>query len=219
MTSCREGPAEPPGASGRPATGKEGAALATADAGDADERERMNEVADKAVGRPSVYTPDLAEHICDELIEGRSLRQICAKEGMPDRRTVIRWMDRDPAFATKCARAREEQADLMDDRILEIADKVECGELDPKAASVVMSALMWRAAKLKPKRYGDAKRLEHTGDGGGPVLLTAERRSELVAQILKLTGVQPKSDGSEPRLIQNPALQPSTSGLSARASR
>jgi hypothetical protein len=106
-------------------------------------------------GRPSLYSEELAQSICDRLIEGESLRGICSSIGMPHRVTVIRWMALNADFATKCARARDEQADLMDDRILDIADKTERGEIDPAAARVVISALQWRASKLKPKKYGD----------------------------------------------------------------
>jgi len=92
------------------------------------------------------------------------MRQICAQEGFPDRITVIRHMRNSDEFATKCARARDEQADLMDDRILEVAQKVEDGALEPKAGSVVISALQWRASKLKPKKYGDKLQTEISGE-------------------------------------------------------
>lgn len=75
-------------------------------------------------GRPSKYTPALAERICDELIEGKSLVQICNADDMPHRRTVLRWMEADDAFATKCARARVLQGDLMDARIMEVAENL-----------------------------------------------------------------------------------------------
>ena len=45
------------------------------------------------------------------------------------------------------------------------------GLIDPKAGSVVISAYQWRAAKLKPKKYGDVSKLMHTGaDGEGPAV-------------------------------------------------
>ena len=115
------------------------------------------------MSRPSSYSDELAQLICDRLMDGESLRQICADEGMPHRRTIMRWMEADAAFATKCARAREEQADVMDERILDVANRTEAGELPPDAARVVLSALQWRAAKLKPKKYGERQTVEHEG--------------------------------------------------------
>ena len=53
----------------------------------------------------------------------------------------------------------------MDDRILEVAGRVEQGDLDPHSAKVVISALQWRASKLKPKVYGEKVAAEITGNG------------------------------------------------------
>jgi hypothetical protein len=51
----------------------------------------------------------------------------------------------------------------MDDRILEVAEKVEKGILEARAGSVVISALQWRASRLAPKKYGDLKSIKHSG--------------------------------------------------------
>ena len=119
-----------------------------------------------AIGRPSIYSEDLADNICDRLMAGESMRQICADDGMPHRVTVMRWQDSNEAFAAKCARARESQADLMDDKILDVAERVERCELDPNAARVAISAYQWRASKLKPKKYGDSVLNKHADADG-----------------------------------------------------
>lgn len=87
-------------------------------------------------------------------------------DGMPHRSTVIRWMADDERFATKCARAREAQADLMDDKILDVAE----ASTSETAASdrVKIAAYQWRASKLAPKKYGDKLDLNH----GGQIALT-----------------------------------------------
>ncbi len=100
------------------------------------------------------YSDALADRICEELANGKSLIQICQQEGMPHRVTVIRWMQSNEEFATKCARAREAQADYLFDGMATIEDRVLAGELDPKAANVVLSSQQWRASKLRPKVYG-----------------------------------------------------------------
>lgn len=124
-------------------------------------------------GRPSLYSEELAERIFQGLESGLSLVKICQQDDMPDRGTVTRWMRKDESFAAKCACAREEQADLMDDRILDTVNKVEDGILEPDVGKVVMSGLQWRAAKLKPKKYGDKQNVAvtHTGAVG---VLTAD---------------------------------------------
>jgi hypothetical protein len=124
----------------------------------------MPKAPNKATGRPSAYSEELADHICNQLLEGRSMRHICENdEGMPHRSTVLRWMSENEAFATKCARARMLQADIMDDRILEVADA--CTPDTAQADRVKIAAYQWRASKLAPKKYGDRTELELGGKG------------------------------------------------------
>ena len=50
------------------------------------------------------------------------LERICRGEGMPDVRTVYRWLEAHDDFRQKYARARERQADVLAGQILEISD-------------------------------------------------------------------------------------------------
>jgi Bacteriophage Sf6, terminase small subunit-like len=59
-------------------------------------------------GRPSIFSPELADRLCERLADGETLRAICRDEGMPDERTVRRWaLDDLEGFSTQYARARE----------------------------------------------------------------------------------------------------------------
>ena len=113
------------------------------------------------------YSDAIAEQICDRLIEGESMRQICATDGFPSRSSLLRWMADDESFEAKCARARTMQADLMDDKILETAES--CTEANCQSSKVKISAYQWRASKLAPKKYGDKVSAELTGPDGGPI--------------------------------------------------
>jgi hypothetical protein len=72
-------------------------------------------------GRPSDYSVEIADKICDRLAGGDSLRAICAEAGMPDRATVSRWLARYEEFRDLYWFAREWQAECLVDEILEIA--------------------------------------------------------------------------------------------------
>ncbi len=75
------------------------------------------------VGRPSIYTPEIAERICMEMASGRSLRSICKDEGMPDRSTVKLWIVNDKeGFSAQYARAQRLRFEEMADETFEIAD-------------------------------------------------------------------------------------------------
>jgi hypothetical protein len=116
-------------------------------------------------GRPSLYTPEIAETICCELAAGRSLRSICEDEDMPNARTVHRWLATHEEFRQHYARAKEECADYYSEEIVEIVD----GADDPQRARVRMDARKWYASKLAPKKYGDKVVSEVTGKDGGPI--------------------------------------------------
>lgn len=133
-------------------------------------------------GRPSSFTDELANRICDALADGRSLRSICLDDDMPSQTTVFRWLadDRYTAFRESYARAREAQADAIFDEILDIADdgsndwmerKRQDGSIDEvvdhehiQRSKLRVDARKWMAGKLAPKKYGD--RLDLTSSDG-----------------------------------------------------
>jgi len=132
-------------------------------------------------GRPSLYTEALAARICRRLAEGESLRAICADKAMPAISTVMGWLfdGNHDKFSEQYARAREAQAEIRADEIVDIADddtndftadkdgKLAANTEHIQRSRLRVDARKWIAAKLLPKRYGD--KVQHTGDGGGPI--------------------------------------------------
>lgn len=112
----------------------------------------------KPRGRPSLFTQAISDAIIADLIEGKSLVEICQSDSMPNRMTVLRWMEKHPDFAAGIARAREEQAEYMDHLVNKTAN--ECTPDNAAAARVKIAAYQWRAAKLKPKSFGDNSSLK-----------------------------------------------------------
>lgn len=137
-------------------------------------------------GRPTIYTEELAESILDRLANGESMVQICKTEGMPGLRTVMRWAKEHDVFGTRYAQAREAQAEVMDDMILTAAKEAKS---DPQAARVQIEAYKWRAAKLAPKRYGDATTLKHAdADGNSLPEVDDTTRAIRIAAVLSSIG-------------------------------
>ena len=60
--------------------------------------------AQKRRGRPSSYSPALADRICSRLSDAESLRAICREAGMPSVRTVLTWAATRPDFRRQDAR-------------------------------------------------------------------------------------------------------------------
>ncbi|HGM5034463.1 TPA: terminase small subunit protein [Stenotrophomonas maltophilia] len=129
------------------------------------------------MARPSKYSQQLADAICDLLVDGKSLRTICSTAKMPSRSTVIRWLAENEAFRNQYARARELQADTLAEEILDIADKALLGERLKKdgkgkvlerqtgdmveRSKLMIDARRWYAGKLQPKKYGERVALDH----------------------------------------------------------
>ena len=141
-------------------------------------------------------TPKLEKEILERIAAGESMRAICADAHMPERSTVLRKMDADQDFATRCARARIWQADALEEDMAEIERDTLTGVVEPKAASVVLSSKRWRAAKLAPKKYGDKITTEVTGANGGPVEISDTDRAAKVAALVAKAKMRQSTDES-----------------------
>lgn len=125
-------------------------------------------------GRPTLYSPELRDRICTQLSNGMSLRKICLADDMPEAGTVCRWLTEYDEFSEQYTKAREAQAEMMADQIMDIADEMPLmnpitGAVDGASVNhkrLRIDARKWVAAKLLPKKYGDKLDLNHTGKIG-----------------------------------------------------
>jgi hypothetical protein len=128
------------------------------------------------MGRPSDYSDGIVTAICDRLIQGDSLLKICKDEGMPDRVTIYRWLEKHDAFRNKYARAREAMMDYYADLIRDIAfddsgdffiedGRTVADHARVQRARLKVDALKWIASKLAPRQYGDKPALDGPMDG------------------------------------------------------
>lgn len=137
--------------------------------------------APKKVGAPTKYTEELADDICEQIMQGKALHDV-AKAVRVDKTTILRWVEHNPEFRNRYVRAREIQADLLAEEIVSIADELEIeakyqGDtvtFDVSATAVQRNRLRvdarkWYASKLAPKKYGDKLDTTVAGADGGPV--------------------------------------------------
>lgn len=132
-----------------------------------------------AGGRPSKYSLQLAEKICEKIASSNlGLTKICEDEDFPNRITIHNWLKEHEEFLNMYTRAKEDQADFLADEILEIADKallgittvdkplgVETTEADNVQRSRLMiESRKWLAMKLKPRKYGDKMDVTTNGE-------------------------------------------------------
>ncbi|HEX3747607.1 MAG TPA: hypothetical protein VHW09_26915 [Bryobacteraceae bacterium] len=141
------------------------------------------------------FSSELGELICSLLAEGQSLRKICSIDSMPRVSTVMYWLAKGAAktkpfdaFLEQYAIAREAQAQVYVDQIIDIADddegdfgfKSEDTEEGASGKPVVLidnvhraklrvDARKWIASKLLPKKYGEKIQQEHSTKDDKPI--------------------------------------------------
>jgi hypothetical protein len=119
------------------------------------------------MGRPSGFSQEVADAICEALIEGKSLRSICLAEDMPSKATVCRWLAGNEAFRDQYTHAREFQADTLFDESLDIADERNNDLTQPdlvQRARLRIDTRKWMAGKLRPQKYGEKLDVNHSGN-------------------------------------------------------
>ena len=75
-------------------------------------------------GRPSDYTKEKAEEICDRIANGESIRKICADDHMPAGATFFKWLRDFPDFLKQYEAAKQEQAEAFVAEMVDIADNL-----------------------------------------------------------------------------------------------
>ncbi len=144
------------------------------------------------IGRPTLYSSDVASSICAYIASGKSLIGYCKQHDI-DYTTVAKWLNKYPEFFEDYARARLEQAEFMADEIIELSDETPDMSRDKNGNMVIDSAWVtnqknrvearkWIIAKLKPSKYGDKQQIELTGKDGAPLSL---RLVEMQQRLLK----------------------------------
>lgn len=135
-----------------------------------------------AIGRPTLFTDDLAAFICAEIATGAKLPDICSAENMPTDRTVYRWLASNPIFCQQYARAQEDRTAAMAEELLEIADNGSNDWMEKNNGDSVswvtngealqrsrlrVDTRKWLMSKMCPKKYGDKIVQENVGPDGG----------------------------------------------------
>ena len=133
-----------------------------------------------AGGRPTDYTEDLGDLICEGVSRKTPLARLCDEnDKLPNPRTVYRWLRTHKEFCHNYTRAKEDQADYLVEEALTIADDA---TIEPADKRIRVDTRKWIASRFNAKKYGD-KQFVETKDTTEEI--TDE---ELNAKILELMG-------------------------------
>lgn len=138
--------------------------------------------------RPSDFTQELADTICERLAGGECLTAICKSPGMPVRETVWTWRQKHPDFDNAYARARQLQMECWEEQLLEISDdgtndfmtihRKDGEEVEVENKEVVNRSRLrvdtrkWLMARIHAQKYGDKIEQTLKGDKDAPVTFT-----------------------------------------------
>jgi len=144
------------------------------------------------VGRPSTFTKEMGDLICERMETGESLRSICKDDDFPHLGQVIKWLasNANIEFRLQYAHSRQVGLEVMADEVLNIADqepvKTADGKIDNAGVQhqrLRVDTRKWILSKQLPKVYGDRTIL--AGDEDAPLNpLTNNERAAQAAKII-----------------------------------
>ncbi len=98
------------------------------------------------------------------LAEGQSLRSIAKRDDMPSERAIFNWLLKNDEFKKLYDQAKQLQAEIRADEILEIVDNCPLDRDEIQRARLRVDAVKWIASRLLPHRYGDRLTAVSTAD-------------------------------------------------------
>jgi hypothetical protein len=127
-------------------------------------------------GRPSIFNQTIGDRICEIVATNpMGLKALHRKyPEMPNETVVNEWRYKNPSFGMQYAKAKQLQAELLVEEILDISDDIshdivvgKNGVEQLNTEYVARSRLRvdsrkWLASKLAPKIYGDKQIIEQT---------------------------------------------------------
>lgn len=124
----------------------------------------------KKMGRPTMYTPELADEICDAVASSELglCHLVDQHPNWPARQVIFIWRRKYPDFDDKYTKAKEAQVEVCVEHMQEIMNEphkyedMETGaiKIDHSMLRLKMDSIKWQAGKLKPKKFGEVKTQE-----------------------------------------------------------
>jgi len=78
-------------------------------------------------GRPSEYTDELADDICQLIIQGHSVRKIADTDVMPTESTIYLWLSKFPYFSEKYGAAVQHRTNKYMEECVDLSDNMPDG--------------------------------------------------------------------------------------------
>ena len=140
------------------------------------------------------YDRDTADQVLGKVSDGATVGAACRDMGV-NKGTFFRWVRRDvDGLQARYDIARDLCLECHADEMKDIADDA---SIPPDRAKVMLHARMWLLARLKPQKYGDRNKVEHSGAVDMGSVSNAELESR-IALLVGKAGVAASAGGTQP---------------------
>jgi hypothetical protein len=115
----------------------------------------------------------ILDKICNRIMQGERLNIICNEKEFPDRVTVYKWLGGNKEFVNQYARAMEVRADVIFDKLVDIAENKGEDHTPFTGGNVVQRDRLradiykWMLSKMNPKKYSDKIDITSAGNSLG----------------------------------------------------
>lgn len=142
-------------------------------------------------GRPTDYNPAIAAEVCEALISGKALYELCESQPhWPHIATIYRWKDANPDFREQFTRARELKAHRYVEEQIALSDSASAENV--RVRELQIKTRQWVSGKLNRQDYGD-----HPAATATAVTVNVVSIAAGVTEKLKSL-----ADRAEPKLIE-----------------
>lgn len=109
------------------------------------------------------YSPIILDLICQEIVNGKGLTEVCQLEGFPTYQTLCRWRRKHPEVNEAIEQARRDRAEVLRDETLAHVKRVAMDNLGTKgdvaATGVLLDATKW-ATGVDNERYNPKAKVD-----------------------------------------------------------
>jgi hypothetical protein len=140
------------------------------------------------------YDRDTADHVLEQVSLGKTVSEACRDIGV-NKGTFFGWVRKNvDGITERYDVARDLCLECRADELVQLADDASA---DPQRSKLMLHARMWELARLKPQKYGDRNKIEHSGAVDMGSVSNAELESR-IALLVGKAGVGASAGGAPP---------------------
>jgi hypothetical protein len=163
------------------------------------------------VGRPSTFTDQIFDTICERLENGEVLKAICKDDEMPDRSTVLRWIAADDGKRRRYDLARQACVEFWSDEIIQIATdgsrdtmvdekgRARCDHEWVARSRLRIDTIKFLMTKINPLKWGDK-----LPEAAAARQMEIDAQNQIIAQPMRIERIIIEGVGSDLDANGNP---------------